>query len=153
MTAPDGDSAAEAERRRELQRQALAVARADRARHFAAQKPAAGRVPLKLQRVGVPCPAGDGPRLRRFLERLGQLVDVLSSPEVPPEIYERRMASCHACEHCSITSNNEHYCACCRCPKWRLFGEGSALEYKCRHAAWACPRPSPAYGAYEVTSL
>lgn len=82
-------------------------------------------------------------RIRQAIE----LVKVISSPQVSETVYHDRMVSCDVCEHCTITENDLHWCACCPCPPWSFGGEGSDLEHKNKHSAHECPRPEPAFGA------
>jgi hypothetical protein len=85
--------------------------------------------------------------LRTLAKKGKQVFDVLSSPRVDDQVYAARMVDgCYQCPYCvGSLKNHLHYCACCKCPKWRLFGAGSDLETKNRHEAHVCPRLPPAF--------
>lgn len=110
--------------------------------HRAVEKPA----DANGGRIGKPCAklaVGWKARMRQAI----QLVTVITSPRVADVVYSARMLICGACEHCTITRDGRHWCACCPCPNWSFAGESSALESKNWHTRHECPRPDPAFGA------
>ena len=101
-----------------------------------------------VEQPAVPCPGQTRSGIRSLAGRGISLVAVLASADVPDAVYEARMASCRACPHRTFY-RGRHWCGCCGCPRWNLGRTGSSLEFKNRKAAWACPKPEPAFGPWE----
>jgi len=78
-----------------------------------------------------------------------QAVSVLTSRDVPEEVYDYRLGKCQACEHATVfvADNGEraHFCGCCGCPHTGT----SAMENKCRYARLECSKPEPEFGPWK----
>lgn len=81
-----------------------------------------------------------------------EALKVLQSGVVPENVGDARNEQCWKCPHSlGVEEEGEvlHYCLCCNCGTWSDKGQdGSAIEYKNRHASHYCSRPDPAFIAY-----
>ena len=105
---------------------------------------AARRPVLTVEKQGKPCPKDN----RGLAAKAVSLVTVLASRDVPPHVYQERMAACAECPYMT-KARGHHWCGCCGCGKWFVLGLSSSLEFKNRKAAQRCPSPEPVFGPWE----
>ena len=102
----------------------------------------------KLERRGTPCPGRKG-GAGAWPKMMWQAVSVLTSRDVPEEVYDYRFGKCRVCPYATVfvADNGEraHFCGCCGCPH----SATSAMENKCRHARLGCSAPAPEFGPWK----